>query len=138
MRWFLMIAKLVKGKEDYFYGVFRILIGLLFMQHGAQKTFGMLSDRPSVELFSLFGAAGVIEFFGGLLIVIGVFTRLIALVAAVEMVIAYFMAHVPQGFFPILNGGELAALFFASFIVIMVMGARKWSLEKAILKKEIF
>ena len=133
-----MIYKFVKEKGDYFYGVFRILVGLLFVQHGIQKLFGMFGFPQPAPLFSLFGLAGIIEFFGGLLSAFGLFTRLAALIAALEMLVAYFMVHVPQGLIPIMNQGELALLFFASFLIIIAYGAGKWSLEKAIFKKEFF
>jgi len=126
--------------KDYFYFVFRVFVGLLFLQHGFQKLFGMfggLAGQPA-QLFSLMGLAGIIETFGGLAIAFGFFARLGALFAAIEMPIAYFMIHVPQGIIPFLNQGELALLYFASFLVVMVYGAGKWSLEKVIFKKEFF
>ncbi|HWV57284.1 MAG TPA: DoxX family protein, partial [Longimicrobiales bacterium] len=92
------------------HAILRIGAGLLFMQHGVQKLFGWLGgmdgEGASAELFSLMGLAGVLETFGGLAIVLGVLTRPVALVLAVEMISAYFMAHQPQGGFPIQNGGE--------------------------------
>jgi putative oxidoreductase len=72
------------------------------------------------------------------MITLGVFTRLVALVSAIEMLVAYFMVHLPNGFYPVLNGGELVVLFFAAFLVMIVQGAKKLSLEKAFLEKEIF
>ena len=124
------------------YMVFRVLVGLMFMQHGGQKLFGMFGGIDgaggSVELMTLMGLAGVIEFFGGLGIVLGFFTRLIAVIAAIEMVFAFFMMHVSQSFIPIINGGELAVLFFAAFILMSKLGNGKWSLEQTLLKKEIF
>ena len=107
------------------------------MQHGAQKLFGMFGFQAA-PLVSLFGLAGIIEFFGGLAIVLGFFTRLTALIAAVEMIVAYTIVHLPNGLVPILNQGELALLYFASFLILIVYGARKLSLERAILKKEVF
>jgi len=126
--------------KDYFYLVFRVLVGLLFLQHGLQKLFGMFGGLGgnSAELFSLMGLAGTIELLGGLAITFGLFTRLAAFIATIELIIAYSMAHIPNGLIPIMNGGELALLFVASFLVIIVFGAGRWSLEKAILKKEIF
>lgn len=133
-----MILGIFNKTSDYFYFIFRIFISLLFMQHGAQKLFGLFSDNEPVILFSLMGLAGIIEFFGGLLIFLGFFTRPIALISGLEMVIAYFMAHFPNGLAPIANGGELSLLFFASFLILLTKGAGKFSLEKAILKREIF
>ncbi len=128
------------ANKDYFYFVFRVFVGLLFLQHGLQKLFGMfggLGGQPA-ELFSLMGLAGIIETFGGVAIALGLFTRLVAFVTAVEMAVAYFMAHAPNGPIPLTNFGELPLLYFASFLVIMVYGAGKWSLEKALMKKEVF
>jgi len=126
--------------KDYFYFVFRVLVGLLFMQHGLQKLFGMFGGLGgnSAELFSLMGLAGTIETLGGLGIALGLFARLWAFFAAIEMLIAYFMTHAPNGPIPLLNFGELPLLYVASFLVIMAFGAGKFSLEKALLKKEIF
>ena len=126
--------------KDYFYFVFRVLVGLLFLQHGLQKLFGMFGGLGgnSAELFSLMGLAGTIELLGGLAIALGLFARLGAFIAAIEMLIAYFMIHVPQGLIPFVNKGELALLYVAAFLVIMAFGARKWSLEKALMKKEVF
>src|SRR3989344_4717270 len=124
--------------QEYLYFVFRVVVGLLFLQHGGQKLFGWfggLGGNPA-ELISLMGLAGVIEFFGGLAIVLGLFTRLTAAIAAIEMVIAYFMVHLPQGQIPLLNQGEPALLFFASFLVLLAYGPDKWSLGKLIFKKE--
>ena len=128
------------ANKDYFYFVFRVFVGLLFLQHGLQKLFGAfggIGGQP-VELISLFGLAGIIETFGGIAIALGLFTRLVAFVTAIEMAVAYFMVHIPIGAVPLLNQGEPALLYFASFLVIMVYGAGKWSLEKALMKKEVF
>jgi putative oxidoreductase len=119
------------------YFVFRVLVGLMFMQHGSQKLFGWLGSQGSVELFSLMGLAGVIEFFGGLLIVLGLFTRAAAGIAAIEMVVAYFRAHASNGLIPIQNRGELVVLFFAAFLVLAAYGSGKWGLGKALFKKEL-
>src|SRR5690606_28589408 len=96
------------------HAVLRIGAGLLFMQHGAQKLFGWLGG-DSVELFSLMGLAGVLEFFGGLIVVVGLFTRPTALVLSMLMVAAHFMVHQPQGGFPVQNRGELALLYALVF-----------------------
>jgi len=126
--------------KDYFYFVFRVFVGLLFLQHGLQKLFGAfggLGGQPA-ELFSLMGLAGIIETFGAIAIALGLFVRLAALIAGLEMLIAYSIQHVPQSLIPLVNRGELSLLYFASFLVIIAFGARKWSLEKAIFKKEVF
>ena len=99
--------------QDCFYFIFRILIGVLFLQHGLQKLFGLFGNTP-VTLFSLFGLAGVIEFLGGLLIFLGLFTKIAALISGIEMIVAYFYVHFPQGLVPITNKGELALLFLST------------------------
>jgi putative oxidoreductase len=124
-------------KSECLYFIFRVLVGLMFLQHGAQKLFGWFGSQGSVELASLMGLAGVIEFFGGLVIVLGIFTRAAALIAAVEMLVAYIRAHLPNGLIPIQNRGELVILFFAAFLVLFAYGAGKWSLGKFLFKKEI-
>ena len=129
--------KYAKKYGDYLFFLFRVLVGLLFAQHGAQKLLGLFGGKP-VQLLSLMGAAGTIELIGGLLIAVGLFTRLVALIAGIEMITAYFMAHAKSGLIPIQNKGELALLFLAAFLVLKVYGAKKWSLEEALFKKETF
>jgi putative oxidoreductase len=129
--------------SDTFYAVFRIIFGLMFFQYGLQKIFGLLggvggSGQSVPELVSLVGLAGLIELFAGLAIALGVFTRLAALISTLEMLIAYLVSHSPNGFFPILNGGVPALLFFAAFMLITKHGAGKWSLERRMLGKETF
>lgn len=125
------------GMEDYrdsFYTITRILTGLLFLQHGIQKLFGGLGGQAVDSLLSLTGAAGFIEFFGGLFIIIGFFTRITAAIAAVQMLVAYFYAHFTtfaslDGWVPVMNGGEAALLFFAIFLLISASGAEQFSVD---------
>lgn len=112
-----------------FQAVLRIGAGLMFMQHGAQKLFGWLGGHGPVELVSLMGLAGVLEFFGGLIIVVGLFTRPVALILALQMVAAHFMAHQPQGGFPIENQGELALIFAMIFAFFAANGAGPASVD---------
>jgi putative oxidoreductase len=130
------MAKILEDSSEYFYFVFRVFVGLLFAQHGAQKLFGMFTARPPVELFSLFGMAGVIELFGGLAIALGILTRLAALAGAAEMVAAYFKVHVPRGPVPNENQGELALLFLAAFLILIAHGSKIWGLEMLLFKKK--
>jgi putative oxidoreductase len=120
-------------------GVLRMGTGLLFMQHGAQKLFGLLggmgSAGASAELFSMMGLAGVLEFFGGLLIVLGLLTRPTAAVLTMLMIAAYFMAHAPQGGLPLENGGELALLFAFVFAFFAAAGPGRWSLDGRLLPR---
>lgn len=112
-------------------GILRIVTGLLFMQHGAAKLFGVphVAMFDGVQLFSLMGVAGVLELVGGALVAIGLFTRPAAFLMSGEMAVAYFMAHAPQGFFPILNQGELAALYSFVFLYLAAAGAGAFSLD---------
>jgi len=125
----------VKPFVDATHAVLRIGAGLLFMQHGAQKLFGWLggfggTPGATAELMSQMGLAGVLEFFGGLLIVVGLFTRPVAVVLALEMVAAYLIAHMPQGGFPIQNGGELALLNLLIFLHLAAAGAGPASVDR--------
>jgi putative oxidoreductase len=113
----------------------RIVVGLLFALHGAQKLFGVLGGTK-VPLVSLYGAAGVIEFFGGLLIALGLLGSWAAFVASGEMAAAYFMGHFPKGFWPIQNGGELALLYCFVFLYIATRGSGVWSVDAAFARKE--
>jgi putative oxidoreductase len=104
--------------------IVRVLGGLLFMEHGAQKLFGFFGGMGggTVPLVSQMGLAGVLEFFGGLLIVLGLLTRPVALLLAAEMVIAFSQAHLPRGGFPIQNMGELPLLYLLLFLVLSGTG----------------
>ena len=128
------------ANKDYFYFVFRVLVGLLFLQHGLQKIFGMFGGvgGNTVPLMSLFGAAGLIELIAGIAITLGLFTRLAAAISAIEMLVAYFMVHASGSLIPLVNQGELALLYFAAFLILTAYGAGKWSLEKVLMKKEVF
>jgi putative oxidoreductase len=121
--------------SPHLYAVLRIVAGLLFACHGAQKLFGVLGGMDeagaTAPLFSLMGLAGVIEFFGGLLIAVGLLTGYAAFIASGEMAAAYFMAHFPRGFWPIENNGELAMLFCFLFLYIASRGGVKWSIDSA-------
>ena len=118
--------------SGHVYAVMRVVIGFLFWFHGAQKLFGWFGgfgpDGGSAELVSRFGVAGIIEFFGGLLIALGVYTSVVAFIASGEMAVAYFVAHFPQAFWPIQNGGERAVLFSFVFLYIAARGSGMCSL----------
>ncbi len=123
--------------HDEIYAVFRISVGLLFFQHGAQKLFGWFGGE-TVELASLMGVAGVIELVGGLLIAVGLFTRVAALFGIADMVGAQLQVHLPQGFVPIQNGGELSLLFLVCFLFLLTHGGLKWSVERRVWGEEFF
>ena len=109
--------------------VLRIVAAFLFMAHGAQKLFAVLGRDEAVELASRMGLAGALEFFGGGLLLIGLFTRPVAFVLAGQMAFAYWLAHAPRGFWPIQNGGELAALYCFLYLYISANGGGKLSVD---------
>ena len=124
-----MFNKENPGLKVLSHNALRIVAGLLFAQHGAQKLFGVLGRDAVDSLGSLMGLAGIIEFFGGVLIAAGLFTRPVAFIACGQMAVAYFMAHVPQGFWPILNGGELAAFYCFTWLFFFTHGPGKYSVD---------
>lgn len=114
--------------------ILRIGAGLLFMQHGLQKLFGLFggfggTPGATAPLVSLMGLAGVLELGGGLLLVLGLFVRPVALILAAEMVVAFIQAHLPQGGMPIQNGGELALLYALIFVFLAARGAGPLSVD---------
>lgn len=117
------------GISHFFLNAARIVFGLMFMQHGAQKLFAVLGREEAAAAFSQMWFAGVLEFWGGLLIVLGLFTRPVAFVLAGEMAVAYFQAHWPRGFFPIVNGGERAVLFCWFWLFLAANGGGSFSLD---------
>lgn len=117
------------------WAAFRIVLGLAFASHGAQKLFGMFGGVDghgmAVPLTSMFGVAGVLELVGGLLIAIGLFTRCAAFVVSGEMAVAYFMVHVANSgsIHPLVNKGEPALLYCFAFLFFAFNGAGPWSLD---------
>lgn len=114
-----------------FYALLRIIAGLLFMQHGVQKLFGLLGGGQQ-PVMSQMGLAGIIESFGGACIALGLSASPVAFVASGEMAWAYFQNHAPRGPWPILNGGELAMLYAFLFLYIAATGSGKWSVDAAL------
>ena len=112
-----------------FYALLRIVAGLLFACHGAQKLFGLFGG-PQMPLSSMFGAAGIIEVVCGLLIAIGFLTGTAAFLASGEMAYAYFTAHAPHGTFPLQNQGEPAVLYCFIFLYIAARGAGIWGIDR--------
>jgi putative oxidoreductase len=121
--------------RPYFLSVLRIMSGLLLIPHGTNKFFGWPSGEGGAELFSMMGVAAVIEIVGGVLLVIGLFTRTTAFIVSGFLAAAYFLAHAPQDFQPILNGGELAVLWCFVTFYIFVAGAGPWSVD-AVLERQ--
>ena len=111
--------------------VLRIVDGLVLLQYGTAKLFGW----PAVEMFedlrwlSLFGIAGMFELVGGTLLILGLFTRPAAFILSGEMAAAYFIEHLPRGFFPILSGGDLAVSLCFTFLYLAFAGGGPWSLD---------
>jgi len=115
----------------YLLSLMRIVAAFLFIQHGGQKLFDFPAAMPQpVELLSLIGIAGILEFFGGLLLLLGLFTRPVAFLLAGQMAVAYFMAHASKGFWPLVNQGELAVLYCFVFLYLAAAGGGKWSLDR--------
>lgn len=108
--------------------LFRIVTGFLLIPHGAQKLFGAFG-KEAAPLASVMGLAGVLEFFGGLLILAGLFTRPTAFILSGLMAVAYFTAHAPGGFWPIVNKGELAALYAFVFLYLSARGGGRFSVD---------
>jgi len=122
----------VLGKySNQLYAIMRIVVGASFAVHGAQKLFGVLGGTK-VPLASLYGAAGVIELVGGVLVAIGLLGSFAAFIASGQMAVAFWMAHFPKGFWPVLNGGELAVLYCFVFLYIAAKGAGIWSVDGAL------
>lgn len=119
----------LESQADRIVAVMRILVGINFATHGAQKLFGVLGGVGGQMPAPLLYGAGVIEFFGGLLIALGLLTRWAAFIAAGQMAVAYFMAHATQGFWPILNRGELAIAYCWIFLLLAARGPGTWSLD---------
>ena len=126
-------ANLRSAWEPRMLSILRIIVGLLFLEHGLNKLFNFPAS-PNHAAYTLFtlvpGLQGLLELFGGLLIVLGLFTRPAAFVLSGNMAVAYFMAHAPRGFFPMLNGGDASILYCFVFLYFFVVGAGVWSLDQ--------
>ena len=112
----------------HIYALLRIVAGLLFAQHGAQKLLGVLGGNQ-VAIASQFGLAGIIELVGGLMIAVGAYASVLGFIASGEMTVAYFQNHAPRGFWPVQNGGELAVLYCFVFLYVAARGNGAWSLQ---------
>lgn len=110
----------------------RIVAGLMFTQHGTQKIFGFpQAARGPFELLSQMGIGGVLELVGGVLIVLGLFTRPVAFILSGMMAVAYFQFHAGSSLYPLVNGGELAALYCFVFLYLSFAGPGAWALDGA-------
>jgi len=117
------------GISHFFLNAARIVFGLMFMQHGAQKLFAVLGREEAAQLLSLQWFAGVLEFWGGLLVVVGLFTRPVAFLLAGQMAYAYWFVHFPRGAVPIENGGELAVLYCFFWLFLSANGGGSFSVD---------
>lgn len=118
--------------------VLRIIAGFLFLAHGTQKLFNFpASANGPAELFSFMGFAGLLETAGGLLLTAGLFTRITAFILSGTMAVAYFMAHAPAGFLPMVNKGELAVLYCFVFLYLSAAGGGVWSLDRLIRERRV-
>lgn len=120
--------------EPHLRSVLRIVAAFTFSHHGWQKFFGVLGGMggAKAELMSQMGLAGVLETFGGALLLLGLFTRPTAFVLCGQMAVAYFMVHAPTSlFFPVLNGGEITVLYCFIFLWLAAAGPGPWSLDAA-------
>lgn len=116
--------------------ILRIITGFLFIAHGSQKLFNYpASPNGAAAVASLMGVAGILEFFGGLLLLFGLFTRPVAFLLSGMMAVAYFMAHAPQGFLPLVNRGETAVLYCFIFLFLAVAGGGVWSLDNLLRRR---
>lgn len=128
--------------------VLRIIAAFLLLQHGVQKVFGVLmppaqpgapQSHGDFQLFSLMGLAGILEFAGPVLLLVGLFTRPVAFILSGLMAFAYFMGHFGQGwygFWPILNRGELAVIYCFVFLYLAAAGGGVWSLDRLLLRDQ--
>ncbi len=123
--------------QPYALALLRIVTALLYLQHGASKLLGFPHNPnyDNLHLFSLIGLAGTLELVGSVLILLGLFARPAAFILSGEMAFAYFMAHAPRSFMPLLNGGEPAVLFCFVFLYVAVAGAGAFSLDAALVPR---
>ena len=117
--------------------VLRVVAALMVVQYGFAKLFGFphVAMFDNLQLVSLIGLSGVIELVGGALLLVGVYTRIVAFIMSGEMAFAYFLAHAPKSFYPAVNGGNLAVLYCFVFLYLFFAGPGPWSVDHA-MKRE--
>jgi putative oxidoreductase len=125
-------SSFAKSLAPHLLSLMRLVVAFLFIQHGGQKLFGypVPMPGPPLELFSQIGLAGLLEFGGGLLLLLGLFTRWTAFILSGEMAVAYFLAHAGKGFWTIANHGELAVFYCFVFLYLAAAGGGTWSLDR--------
>jgi len=120
--------------RPYILSILRIVIALLFLEHGLQKFFGFPSAGPPMR--PLLYVQGAIEIVGGIFLLIGAYTRVVAFILAGDMAVAYFIAHFPRSFFPAVNGGDAAVLYCFAFFYIVFAGGGPWSVDHIAFKRD--
>lgn len=131
-----MTKPLLVQYSPYIYAILRVIVGLSFALHGAQKVFGIPGNKAPVPISSLLGVGGLIELICGLLIALGLWASYAAFLASGEMAAAYFMVHASKGLLPILNGGEIAVLYCFLFLYIAAHGSGIWSADALLSKRD--
>ena len=121
--------------QSHFLSVLRIMTGLLFLEHGTSKFLGFPHVDKVPDAMSMSGVGGMLELVGGALMVLGLFTRPVAFLLSGEMAVAYFYAHAPRGFFPLLNGGDAAVLYCFAFLYLFFAGPGPWSIDAMMKRK---
>ena len=125
----MAIEQTFAAPSPYIRSIVRIVVALLFLEHGLSRLFGWPSALPTPPALTLYWFAGAIELCGGLLFGLGLFTRPVAFLMSGEMAAAYFLSHAPRNFFPILNGGDAAILYCFIFLYFAFAGPGSWSLD---------
>jgi putative oxidoreductase len=121
--------------RPYVLSILRIVVALLYLEHGLSKVFDFPTPGPP-HLQGLLILAAFLETVGSALLLLGVYTRVVAFVLSGQMALAYFMAHAPRGFFPLVNGGQLAILFCFVFLYLAFAGGGPLSLDRAVLRQD--
>jgi putative oxidoreductase len=121
--------------RPYILSILRIIIGLLFLQHGLSKVFNFPAPSPVPSLSGLLVLAAFLETLGALLFLVGAYTRIVAFILSGEMAFAYFMAHAPRSFYPLVNSGELAVIYCFIFLYFAFAGGGPLSVDRAVLKQ---
>jgi putative oxidoreductase len=121
--------------RPYILSILRIVVGLLFLEHGLSKVFNFPAPSPVPSLSGLLILAAILETIGAALLLVGAFTRIVAFILSGEMAFAYFIAHAPSSFYPIVNAGELAVLFCFIFLYFAFAGGGPLSVDRAALNQ---
>jgi putative oxidoreductase len=125
----------VETWRPYILSILRIVVGLLFLEHGLSKVFNFPAPSPVPTLSGLLILAAILETIGAALFLVGAFTRVVALILSGEMAFAYFMAHAPRSFYPLVNGGELAVIYCFIFLYFAFAGGGPLSVDRAALNQ---